>query len=50
VFDGPLFDLPGGTIKAAVGGSYTTFINSTTTIDNTNAPSLIVPLQQASNK
>ncbi len=39
VFDGPLFDLPGGTVKAAVGGSYTTFINSTTTIDNTNAPS-----------
>jgi outer membrane receptor protein involved in Fe transport len=50
VFDGPLFDLPGGTVKAAVGGTYTTFINSTTTIDNTNAPSLLVPYQQASNK
>ena len=50
VFDGPLFDLPGGTVKAAVGGSYTTFINSTLTIDNTNAPTLLIPYQQSSNK
>src|SRR5215510_16510045 len=50
VFDGPVFDLPGGTVKAAIGGSYTTFNNSTITIDNTNAPTLLVPLQQTSNK
>ena len=50
VFDGPLFDIPGGVVKAAIGATYTTFINSTVTIDNTNAPTLLVPLQQASNK
>ena len=30
MFDGPLFDLPGGTVKAAVGATYTTFIYQTT--------------------
>ena len=29
VFDGPLFDISGGTVKAAIGATYTTFINST---------------------
>jgi iron complex outermembrane receptor protein len=50
VFDGPLFDLPGGEVKMAVGGSYTTFNNATTTIDNTGAPTLLLPYQQTSNK
>jgi iron complex outermembrane receptor protein len=36
--DGPLFDLPGGTVKAAIGADYTTdhFIVTSTTEDNNN--------------
>jgi outer membrane receptor protein involved in Fe transport len=45
-FDGPLFDLPGGTVKAAIGGTYTSFKLQTTVLDNTGATSLIVPYQQ----
>jgi outer membrane receptor protein involved in Fe transport len=41
-FDGPLFDLPAGTVKAAVGATYTTFRFQTTQLDN-SAGSLIVP-------
>jgi hypothetical protein len=36
-FDGPLFDLPGGTVKAAVGGTFTSFKLQTTVLDNTGA-------------
>ena len=45
-FDGPLFDLPGGTVKAAIGGTFTSFKLQTTVLDNTGASSLIVPYQQ----
>ena len=45
-FDGPLFDLPGGTVKAAVGATYTSLRLQTTVLDNTGASSLIVPYQQ----
>ena len=45
-FDGPLFDLPGGTVKAAIGATYTSFRLQTTVLDNTGASSLIVPYQQ----
>ena len=41
--DGPLFDLPAGTVKAALGATYTTFRLQTTELDNVNASSLIVP-------
>jgi outer membrane receptor protein involved in Fe transport len=44
-FDGPLFALPGGEIKAAVGATYTTSNFNIQTVDNTGAPSLLVPLQ-----
>ncbi len=42
-FDGPLFDLPGGVVKAAVGATYTSFPFVQTVSDNTSAPSLILP-------
>ena len=45
-FDGPLFDLPGGTVKAAVGATYTTFRLQTTFLNNTGASNLIVPYLQ----
>ena len=45
-FDGPLFDLPGGTVKAAIGGTFTSFKLQTIVLDNTGASSLIVPYQQ----
>src|SRR6185503_19635221 len=41
--DGPLFDLPGGAVKAAVGATFTSFHVSYTDANNVNAPSLIVP-------
>ena len=44
--DGPLFDLPGGTVKAAIGGTFTSFHFNILTADNTGAPSLILPLNQ----
>ena len=37
-FDGPLFDLPGGVVKAAVGATYTSFPFVQTVSDNTSAP------------
>jgi outer membrane receptor protein involved in Fe transport len=43
--DGPLFDLPGGPVKAAVGATYTTFAFSILSLDNTNATSLVLPYQ-----
>jgi iron complex outermembrane receptor protein len=47
-FDGPLFDLPGGVVKAAIGATYTTFPFSLTHLDNTSAPNIIMPyLQEA---
>ena len=44
-FDGPLFDLPGGTVKAAIGATYTSFRLQTIVNDNTGATSLVVPYQ-----
>jgi len=44
-FDGPLFDLPGGTVKAAIGATYTSFRLQTIVNDNTGGTSLIVPYQ-----
>jgi outer membrane receptor protein involved in Fe transport len=43
-FDGPLFDLPAGQAKAAVGFTYTTFNWNFRTIDSTQAASLLVPI------
>jgi outer membrane receptor protein involved in Fe transport len=43
-FDGPLFDLPAGTIKAAVGGSYTSSRISFIGFDSTSSPTLLVPI------
>ncbi len=43
-FDGPLFDLPAGQAKAAVGFTYTTFNWNFRTIDSTTAASLLVPI------
>jgi iron complex outermembrane receptor protein len=42
-FDGPLFDLPGGTVKAAVGGSFTSYHFTFVQLSNTNAGNLILP-------
>jgi outer membrane receptor protein involved in Fe transport len=44
-FDGPLFDLPGGQVKAAIGATYTSFRLQTIVNDNTGATSLVVPYQ-----
>src|SRR5262249_26104948 len=41
----PVFNIPGGTVKAAIGGTFTSFHFNTVTMDNTGAPSLIVPYQ-----
>src|SRR5258705_596587 len=43
--DGPLFNLPGGTVKAAIGGTFTTFHFNFISLDNTGASSLILPYQ-----
>ena len=43
--DGPLFDLPAGPVKAAIGATYTTFAFSILSLDSTNASSLILPYQ-----
>src|SRR5262249_57637690 len=43
-FDGPLFDVPAGTVKAAVGGTYTSSVFSFVTFDNTGASTLIAPM------
>ncbi len=42
--DGPLFSLPAGDVKAAVGANYTSSAFSFRTFDNTGSPSLVVPL------
>ena len=47
-FDGALFSLPAGDVKAAVGGSYTTESFLFTAYDNTSSPSLLVPSNAAS--
>jgi iron complex outermembrane receptor protein len=44
-FDGSLFDIPGGTVKAAIGATYTSFKLQTIVMDNTGASSLIIPYQ-----
>ncbi len=44
--DGSLFTLPGGEVKAAIGGTFTSFKLQTIVLDNTGASSLIVPYQQ----
>jgi len=41
-FDGPLFDLPGGTVKAAIGATYTSVNFAFITSDNTGTPNLIM--------
>ena len=44
-FDGPLFDLPGGNVKAAVGFTYSTFNWNFRTLDSSQAAqSLLVPI------
>jgi len=40
--DGPLFDLPGGTVRAAIGADVTTYANSGLAIDNTGGPNLSI--------
>src|SRR5258706_1245437 len=42
-FDGPLFNVPAGTVKAAIGGVYDSYTFTFTTLDNTGASSLILP-------
>ena len=42
-FDGPLFDLPGGTVRAAIGATYTSVQVNFLFSDNANAPSLVAP-------
>jgi iron complex outermembrane receptor protein len=42
-FDGPLFDLPAGTVKAAVGATFTTFRLQFTGADNATTTTMIVP-------
>src|SRR5262249_15160712 len=43
-FDGPLFDIPGGTVKAAVGATYTSFHFLQTFQSSTQSPTLIAPI------
>ena len=43
-FDGPLFDVPAGQVKAAVGVSYLSTNFNFRTIDSTQATSLLVPI------
>ena len=45
-FDGPLFDLPGGTVKAAIGSSFTSYHFNFVSLSNTNASNLILPYNQ----
>jgi iron complex outermembrane receptor protein len=42
--DGPLFDLPGGTVKAAIGATYTSTQFAFTTKDNSGGPNLTMPI------
>jgi iron complex outermembrane recepter protein len=43
-FDGPLFDLPGGTVKAAIGATYTSTEFRFVTSDNSGGPNLTMPV------
>ena len=43
-FDGPLFDLPAGSIRAAVGGTYTSSRISFIGFDSTSSATLLVPI------
>ena len=43
-FDGPLFDVPAGQVKAAVGANYTSYRFFFKALDTTSSTSLIVPL------
>ena len=43
--DGPLFDIPGGTVKAAIGTTFTSYHFNIVNLITTNAPTLIVPYQ-----
>ena len=45
-FDGPLFDLPGGTVKAAIGASLVSYHFNFVSLSNTNASNLILPFLQ----
>jgi outer membrane receptor protein involved in Fe transport len=47
-FDGPLFSMPGGDVKAAIGATYTSERWLYTQVDNTKATSLLTPLLQES--
>jgi iron complex outermembrane receptor protein len=42
--DGPLFALPAGDVKMAVGANYTSSFNSLRRLENTTAPTLILPV------
>jgi outer membrane receptor protein involved in Fe transport len=44
-FDGPLFSLPGGDVKAAIGATLTSFHFTFLNLSNTNANNLILPYQ-----
>jgi len=49
--DGPLFSLPAGDVKAAIGATYTSHAFLFTVIDSTSQPSLVVPnLSEARHK
>ena len=43
-FDGPLFDVPAGQVKAAIGANYTSYRFFFKALDTTSSPNLIVPL------
>jgi len=42
-FDGPLFDLPAGQVKAAIGANYTSSYFRLQAFDNTGTPNLVLP-------
>jgi outer membrane receptor protein involved in Fe transport len=49
-FDGPLFSLPGGDVKAAVGGTYTSETWVYQQFDNSKSANLVQPLLQEAKK
>ena len=42
-FDGPLFDVPAGQVKAAIGANYTSSVFRLQAFDNTGTPNLVLP-------
>ncbi len=47
-FDGPIFDLPAGTLRGAVGGTYDSYNLNFVAYDTTGSPTLIAPMLQES--